>query len=166
MKTPVPGLKVELDRICHRLVERFGPLPSLYDKELDDGPALYPPARPQQIEQAERDLGFALPPLLVAVYTRIGNGGAALGLMGLPGGQSGWDVFEDHDIVSAYQIVMDWATQNDLDCPRGRVPIYDGHGCGMVSFLNCASSEGEVWLRDSGIWDRTHATLLDYLVPD
>jgi hypothetical protein len=49
---------------------------------------LFPCVSEDQIQAAERRLGFALPPPLRDVYTRVGNGGfgPAYGLIGVEGG--------------------------------------------------------------------------------
>src|SRR4051812_46003974 len=59
--------------------------------EDDEPPArvLCPPVTPEAVGEAEAALAFHLPPLLRAVYTRIGNGGLCLRLLGLPGGHVG-----------------------------------------------------------------------------
>ncbi len=41
----------------------------------DPGPPILPRATAEQIFEAERKLGFTLPPLLKSIYLEIGNGG-------------------------------------------------------------------------------------------
>src|SRR3954466_2259203 len=98
------GVKVQLVRIQHRLATTRGGLAALVEAG-----ELFPLATPLELEQAERDLGFALPPLLQAVYLYVGNGGEVLNLMGLAGGQRGWDIFDSEwcdGIVEAYQMAI------------------------------------------------------------
>src|SRR6476620_1268637 len=100
------GVKPQLDRICHSLTTRFGPMPSLYVTQSGHRkPWLNRPAAAQVVEEAERSLGFALPPLLKAILLRIGNGGEALLMVGIEPGLRHRSYLETQhycDLVMAY----------------------------------------------------------------
>src|SRR5262249_28926023 len=77
-------------------------------------------------------------------------------LLGINCGQQGFEVFRQKDLVEAYEAVMAYTEQQlregwcEQPWPQGLVPIYDGHGCAMVSYLDCNSPEGRVLLWDPG----------------
>jgi uncharacterized protein (TIGR02996 family) len=157
-------------RRLRRLAEsRFGPLDALYTKTLYDSRCLHRPTTRKAVRAAERNLGFALPPLLGLVWTCIGNGGLLLSLLGLRGGQTGFqDIgFKHRDVVAGYHACVaygKWRPEDDgFDpWPKGLVPIYDGAGCGMVDYVDCTTPEGVVLRADSGHLARTHDSLEAY----
>ena len=102
---------------------------------------LYPPASDQEIEAAELTLGFALPPLLKAIYREVGNGGQLLGpgLYGLPGG---YDAKNHADIVVSSQDMaahLKWWKQFIVVCDQG---------CSMCSCVDCTDSDFAVYRWD------------------
>jgi uncharacterized protein (TIGR02996 family) len=155
-----------------RLTETsFGPIDELYSKKLYTSRCLHPPATRKAVLSAEKKLGFPLPPLLGLVYTCLGNGGGLLSLMGLRGGQTGFDDigFHNKDIVAGYQgcvIFGRWQPDGDdrAPWPVGLVPIYDGLGCGMVDYVDCTTPVGAIWRSDSGDLSRRLESLEEYLV--
>jgi len=73
----------------------------------DGVPSVMPVASLSEIQAAEAELGFELPPLLKRIYLEIGNGGCHLGpgfgLLGLPGGydnDAGWNIIKTTREVS------------------------------------------------------------------
>src|SRR4051794_37461774 len=99
-------VKTQLDRICHSLTQRFGPLPSLYVKQPGHAvPWLRPPAKLAWVEEAERLLAFALPPLMRAIYLHVANGGEALLMVGIDPGLRRFSYQQTQcycDLVTAY----------------------------------------------------------------
>jgi uncharacterized protein (TIGR02996 family) len=146
----VPG---QLGRLKRRLASRFPGDPPIYERTLYERRCLYPPVAREQVIEAEEELGFALPPLLAGVYTQIGNGGGALCLIGLPGGQTAFDDlgYKGRDIVLGHYAYTAYRKAfRKRKWPTQLVPIYDALGCGMIDYLDCSSPEGKVWRSDSG----------------
>lgn len=112
---------------------------------------LCPPTSSEAVRAAEESLGFSLPPLLHAVYTRIGNGGLALGLIGLEGGQTGDDLFPGMSVVEIYRSLEEWRQAGKLTyLPPRLLAINDALGCGMVDYVDCRTAAGKIWRTDSG----------------
>jgi hypothetical protein len=138
------------------------------DDPEDDEPGfrlLCPPAPASLIDEAERELGFPLPALLKAVYTRIANGGYALRLIGLPGGQGRFDDvgFESNDIVGGYrELQREWPAPKDRPWPEKLIPINNGLGCGMIDYADCGTPEGAIWRGDSGELSPRLPSLYEY----
>ncbi len=160
----VPG---QLRRLRRRIESRFGPVPDLYNRTLYESRFLYPVATEKAVNAAERKLGFALPPLLRAVYTHIGNGGLLLCLIGVRGGQTGFDDigYSNKDIVAGYQgdRILGLGYEDPKPWPEGLIPIYDGLGCGRVDHLDCTTPHGAVWQTDSGTLHKRLDSLEEYL---
>jgi hypothetical protein len=155
----------ECERLRSVVKSTFGDVGSLYGRPLDGGIALYPPVPFEAVDMAQLQLGFSLPPLLRAVYTQLGNGGQVLSLIGLDGGQQGFDLFRGRSLVSAYDW-QDVAVRRNLkraglfwEWPDWLLPIYDGLGCGMYNLLDCSTPEGQVWLQNSGVWSVQYPSL-------
>lgn len=160
------GVKPQLDRVVRALMARYGPLPSLYLLPGQGPPLLNWPATAARVEEAERLLGFALPALLKAVYLRVANGGEALCLAGIEPGarRPGFPVLPLCDIVAGYfSEVRGFPLDYEQGWPAAHVPVYAGHGCSLVSCVDCTSPEGAVWLVNEGTWTMSHPTLADYL---
>ncbi|MFJ8012825.1 SMI1/KNR4 family protein [Streptomyces sp. NPDC096339] len=107
------------DRVRNSAQGRGTPLP----KPLADG----------EIARAEGILGFALPPLLAKLYTRVGDGGFGpeYGLLPLR------QVIERHEARRA----SGWRW------PEGVLPMAD-FGCGMDACVDCRSETAQVLLFD------------------
>lgn len=121
---------------------------------------LSPPAPASLVDEAEQGLGFPLPALLKAVYTKIANGGYALRLIGLPGGQGRFDDvgFESNDVVGGYrELRQHWPAM-----PEKLLPIDNGLGCGMIDFVDCGTLEGAIWRSDSGEFSPRSLSLFEY----
>lgn len=109
-------------------------------------PLVYPTVTQVAIAEAEQRLGFRLPPLLVRIFTEIGNGGYMLGpgLVGLPGG---FPVFDKYDLVSEYLESKDYY--------RWRAPylVLTDWGCCMLSYVDCREPDGPVYRWDGNGYD-------------
>jgi uncharacterized protein (TIGR02996 family) len=147
-------MPAQLRHLRQTMETRFGPLADLYDRTLYECPCLHPPAKSRTVTTAERRLEFALPPLLKAVFLHLGNGGLLLCLLGLRGGQTGFEDigFKNRDIVAGYEGCVAYGRGMDggLPWPAGLVPVYDGLGCGMVDYVDCTTPRGPIWRGDSG----------------
>jgi hypothetical protein len=128
------------DRVIRFLKEQL----TKRSKRATKAPVIFPVASPKAVGDAERQLGFKLPPLLKRVYLEVGNGGRGLGpgfgLLGLPGGydnDDGWDVVKtsremaaDVDWWDRMIVVCDWgcAMRSCVDCGDSDFPVYRWDG--------------------------------------
>src|SRR5215471_5816555 len=95
-----------------------------------DIPHLRPPVSLEAVEDAERLLGFPLPPLLKTLYTEIGNGGFGPGY-----GLSGIGNSTDDD----------WITlEPPDDCKPAKIITICDWGCANWSAIDCSTEEGEM----------------------
>lgn len=80
--------RFEMRSLVARLQDRIRDSKRITDMDKLVKPKLFPPASEMAIVQAERRLGFALPPLPRRIYGEVGNGGfgPSYGLIGVPGG--------------------------------------------------------------------------------
>ncbi|MFJ8160527.1 SMI1/KNR4 family protein [Streptomyces sp. NPDC096136] len=92
-----------------------------------------------EADRAERTLGFALPPLLAALYTRVGDGGFGpeYGLLPLRRAMAEYEAGR----ASAWG----W--------PEGVLPLAD-LGCGMYACVDCRSDTAQVLLFEPNPGDR------------
>jgi hypothetical protein len=142
-------LRKRIEALRSRFAIREGSSSGVYEQEWCGFRYLQLPASQAQVEEAEVELGFPLPPLLRSVYMEIGNGGYSLQLIGLEGGQTGFDIFEGRDIVRAYQIVVQQPpTAYNGTWPDRLLPIYDGYGCCAMSLLDASVDNGQIFRWD------------------
>ncbi|UUU40573.1 SMI1/KNR4 family protein [Streptomyces sp. NBC_00162] len=97
------------------------------------GRVLPAPLGSGEIARAEGILGFALPPLLAGLYTRIGDGGFG----------------PERGLLSLRQTVRTYEAQrrSGWRWPEGVLPIAD-FGCGMYVCVDCRSETAQVLLFD------------------
>ncbi|MFJ7019684.1 SMI1/KNR4 family protein [Streptomyces sp. NPDC101117] len=119
------------DEIVHRVVE------------IARSEGLPDPAESDVIEEAERKIGFLLPPLLRRLYSEAANGGFGPegGILGVPGGEWNGDWSDIVDIHSAVQ------KDPDDDTPAYLVWLYEW-GCGIWSLIDCRDPSGPMWAWD------------------
>ena len=179
----MPEIERQIVELARLLEDRAGPLPALRELVFDGyrvygvGEAgddeeppfrlLCPPASPAAVDAAERQLGFPLPPLLRAVYTRIGDRGYCLRLIGLDGGQGGYDDLglRDESIGAGHRSLAGaWPEVTGGAWPSHLVPIDDGCGCGMMDCVDGSTPEGAIWRSDAGELRRRLPSLHDDLV--
>lgn len=100
----------------------------------------------EEIARAEGILGFALPPLLAALYTRVGDGGFGpeCGLLSL------------RHAVRAYGAGRSSAWR----WPEGVLPIAD-FGCSMSVCVDCRSDTAQVLLFDPNLGEPELAWSID-----
>ncbi|MGE7386069.1 SMI1/KNR4 family protein [Streptomyces sp. NPDC004126] len=128
------------DRVRASARERGKPLPA--------------PLPADEAERAAQALGFALPPLLTALYTRIGDGGFGPEYGLLPLRQS----------IRKYEAgrASDWGR------PEGVLPIAD-LGCAMSACVDCRSDTAQMLLFEPNpgerdlAWYHKSAGLADWL---
>jgi hypothetical protein len=145
-------------------------------------PPRYPPATAAVLSDAERRLGFPLPPFLAEVYLRVGNGGfgPGYGLIGLPGGHTGdaggsivelyesdrtpvpaWPTWQWPEAVVAF---CEWgcAIHTCVDCRSGAVLTFDppsfqeGQPMAQAFAQTHASVAAwfEDWVNGVRLWDK------------
>jgi hypothetical protein len=89
-----------------------------------------------QMQAAERGIGFKLPPLLRAIYLKVGNGGFGpeYGIVGVRGGAK----LEGCTLETCYQKMIELEKENKVwRWPRRLLPLAN-YGCGMWSCVDCA----------------------------
>ncbi|MFV5993045.1 SMI1/KNR4 family protein [Streptomyces sp. NPDC056231] len=114
----------------------------------------------QDIAQAEAALGFALPPLLTALYTRIANGGFGpeYGLLPLTGSAA---PDGEHSAVEQYLAHRRSASEEaQWPWPEGVLPICS-LGCGMYSCVDCRTDRTTVLLFEPNADEPQHAWYID-----
>jgi len=122
-------------------------------------PSLPAPVDTATLDRAETALGFSLPPLLAALYLRIGDGGFGpeYGLLPLldsaPAGEPA--------VVAQYLANREEARKDpDWPWPEGVLPI-SHWGCGMYACVDCRTPEGTVLLFEPNADDADHAWYTD-----
>ena len=122
-----------------------------------------PPTSPAVIREAERRLGFSLPPLLSAVYTRVANGGTGpgYGLIGVSGG------FTD-DLGGTVESVYERYREIDPEdptwvWPHALLPICHW-GCIIYSAVYCLAEGNPVVYVDSSA-KQPGAAMASILIP-
>ncbi|MFF9400851.1 MULTISPECIES: SMI1/KNR4 family protein [unclassified Streptomyces] len=120
------------------------------EKTARTGPrwAAYPlpaPLSAEGVERAEAALGFPLPPLLTALYTRTANGGfgPAYGFLPLIGDRT--PDGEESAVAQYLALRRDDAEEGEWPWPEGVLPICS-LGCGMYSCVDCRSERTTVLL--------------------
>ncbi|MFI6728248.1 SMI1/KNR4 family protein [Streptomyces sp. R-74717] len=118
------------------------------------------PLPAEGVARAEAALGFALPPLLTALYTRIANGGFGpeYGLMPLIGDRA---PDGEESAVAQYLAHRRSATEEgEWPWPEGVLPICS-LGCGMYSCVDCRSEHTTVLLFEPNADEPEHAWYVD-----
>ena len=118
-------------------------------------PALFPVVSKRKIENAEAELGFALPPLITRLLLEVSNGiaGFAYDIMGLRGGCAS----DTGTLVEAY---LSFRTGEEYVTGRwkdGLLP-FCSWGCAIYSCVDCADSSYPVFTyEDSGVWPERYS---------
>ncbi|MEN3537835.1 SMI1/KNR4 family protein [Microbispora sp. ZYX-F-249] len=101
---------------------------------------LPPAVEAEKVVQAEKQLGFPLPPVLARLYREVANGGFGPEYQLFP------LLGEGRTAVRAYLEERSMSQSCDAAFwPAGVLPILDW-GCGMYAAVDCRSSEGAVLL--------------------
>ncbi len=101
---------------------------------------LAPTVEAEELVQAEKQLGFPLPPVLARLYCEVANGGFGPDYQFFPlvgAGRTAVSVYLEERSMSLSCDAASW--------PAGVLPILDW-GCGMYAAVDCQSSEGAVLL--------------------
>jgi hypothetical protein len=157
----MPPYRTTDDELLRALRERAT---ALVDPD-DPNPEPYPLASPDEIADAESQLGFHLPPLLRRVY-EIANGGLGPGVQGLlPIGEG------DDTLVTVYRSNVDSTYVpkpgetgfDQYPWPKVLLPICDW-GCAIWSCLDCRSDDGPIVTSSNGLaFANTGHTLRSWL---
>jgi hypothetical protein len=120
------------DAILERVAARAAN--ALRRNDMDSPPTYPPPISREAMAKVERELGFALPPLLRRVYTEIGDGwfGPGCGLQGAVSGHFHEDEDKRQTLAEAYH------GNHKNEWPDGLVPLAHW-GCGIFSCVDCTS---------------------------
>lgn len=122
------------ERILDLMMRGYGPRGRL-------GSLDFPPASTAEVEHAEQRLGFPLPPLLVTLYMRVGNGGFGPEIIGLGGGVADED---GRSIVELYELMrLSDPRDNTWQWPEKLVPFVDW-GCAIKSCIDCSAAPYQV----------------------
>lgn len=130
-----------LDEIIERIKTHIADPEAETDVELE----LYPPTTLDRVEAAEKELGFALPPLLKRLYIEVGNGGFGpeYGLAGIDGCGTNK---ASRDIVTLYR-------QQEGEEWKQRFPQWPDKmlkigclGCGMYAAIDCSTPDYNLFL--------------------
>ncbi|MDQ0945709.1 SMI1/KNR4 family protein [Streptomyces sp. V1I1] len=115
------------------------------------------PATPEAVTEAEKVIGFPLPPLLRRLYLEVANGGfgPAEGILGVRGGASQGDW---SDLAEIYQGGPDPSGR----IPAGLVPVYDW-GCTIWSLVDFRDPAGPMWCTHEGEHWHQGMNLADWL---
>ena len=100
---------------------------------------LAPPATGSAVQDAEEQMGFAVPPLLAKLWTEVANGGFGPGY-GLFGIENGGGSELSMSIPNLYFQSIEDAS---ADWPKRLVLICEW-GCGYFSAIDCSTPEGKV----------------------
>jgi hypothetical protein len=113
-------------------------------------PLPFPPVTERDIEQAEKSLGFAIPPLLKSCYLKIGNEGfgPSYGILGLAGGYAS----DYGTLVEFYHLMRSDHQRAGSEWKPGLL-LFCEFGCNIFTCVDCNQSqypvsvfeEGEVW---------------------
>lgn len=122
----------------------------------DAGPISPQPASMEQVEQAEKKIGYPLPLLLRRLYLEVANGGFGprgriLGVV--PSPQSG-----NSEIISDI-----YYGEEPNDPLHGLVQIYDW-GCAICSLVDVTDPTGPMWAIDNGLFFSENMTLRDWII--
>ncbi|MEU3516730.1 SMI1/KNR4 family protein [Streptomyces sp. NPDC006654] len=101
---------------------------------------LPPAASPEAVAEAERVIGYSLPPLLRRLYLEVANGGFGPrgGILGVPGGEWRGDWA---DITDAYQA---FSSAPDNSVPSGLIWLFEW-GDAIWSLVDCRDPSGSMW---------------------
>jgi len=122
-------------------------------------PALAP-VSPATVAQAEKDLGFPLPPLLRELYLQIGDGGfgPGYGLYKLTGGETDLAA-----VVPNHRMATDPDLPEPYNTWRAKHLMLVDWGCNIYSAVDCASAEGTVYRYNLDRYDdETSGPVRDY----
>jgi hypothetical protein len=134
---------------------------------------VYAPASDAALAKAERALGFALPPLLRALYSEIANGGfgPGYGLVGVEGGYTddGKTIVDLYNEIRSYgwpeRLLLLWnwgcAVWSCLDAksPEGSI-ITQSEGSVLMETPYTLHSWLEAWVTGANLWDELFETEL------
>jgi hypothetical protein len=119
----------------------------------------YPPVTYDQIEAAEKAIGFPLPALIRELYVQVGNGGFGPGY-GITGLENGFDIYgetlvratllnrEYREKAPEYDEVWDW---------EDSYLMYGYWGCNVTTVVDCSPLILPIYCVDAGDWG-THSS--------
>ncbi|MFM9578131.1 SMI1/KNR4 family protein [Streptomyces caniscabiei] len=112
-------------------------------REVAESESLPDPAVAATVAEAERQIGFEIPPLLKRLYLEAANGGFGPGdgVLGVPGGEWNGDW---SDIVHIHKAIQEDPDENFPSC---YIWLYEW-GCGIWSLIDCRSPSGFMWAWD------------------
>src|SRR5262249_46373474 len=148
------------EALIRRLQERIRSEPTVDFVNVSPPIRPLPPVSEQAVVQAESDLGFPLPPLLRALYTRVADGGYGPGhrLIHFPGDE--WDLCER----AKWRCRLAGKADNEWWWPPRLVEVVSW-GCLYTSCVDCSRPSCPVIFYDFDC-NVEGATQADYLYPE
>ncbi len=131
--------------------------------DLSGGEPPAAPASEEAIAEAERIIGYPLPPLLLRIYREVANGGVGpfVGVQGIRDGFSS----DGPNMIETY--LSDREPNTDPDpwypppLPSG-VTFFCDFGCAMWSLLDCRHPQGQMWWWEAGDRSKLNLTLPEW----
>lgn len=119
------------------------------------------PASESHVAEAERVIGYPIPPLLRRLYLEVADGGFGPGRRGRFGVLGVHTPGTDEELITfAYEQGL-WDLE-DVHVPYGLVKFYDW-GCAMWSLVDFRHPSGPMWGADNGQLFREHMDLAEWL---
>lgn len=113
--------------------------------DVQQRPIVFPTVTADEIDNAERRLGFSIPILLRRLYLEVGNGGFGPGRGGKFIGVSGGHLSSAGDIVETYADVRAGAAFLGLSWPDRLLPFCEW-GCAIFSCVDCDDPTSKVYV--------------------
>lgn len=124
----------------------------------------YPPATPRQVAEAERLLGFPLPPSLRAIYSQVANGGfgPGYGFVGVAGGAR--ETVYEADLATAYRKERELSRSQGpfVAWPRRVLRLLEW-GCNIASCIDARTGRILRYEPDSGVPEKDMTAEADSL---
>jgi SMI1 / KNR4 family (SUKH-1) len=125
-------------------------------------PITFPPSSDNDVGEAEKRLGFSIPPLLKSMYLEVGNGGFGPGRGGSLIGVKGGYASDFGTLVETYEQLKDDFALEGKEWRFSLLPFCEW-GCNIFTCVNCNDSNYQVYLFEEGDVSPKHYTLQDFL---
>jgi SMI1-KNR4 cell-wall len=124
-------------------------------------PITFPPSSENDVGEAEKRLGFSIPPLLKSIYLEVGNGGFGPGrgrsIIGVKGGYAS----DFGTLVETYKQLKDDFTLERNEWIVSLLPFCEW-GCNIFTCVNCNEPNYQIYLFEEGDVSLKQYTLQDF----